>query len=165
MGFLGLSGCGAGRIKAVVLTAALVGALFAAPSSLAAVFTVNSSGYGTPGVCDVVNCTFRDAIEASNGTPGPDAITFQIGAGGPATIRPFSTLPQITDPVTIDGTTQPGYSGSPLIELDGGLLASGAAGLSVTTSSSAIQGLAVNGFPGNGIELIGGGGGNILTSN
>ena len=65
----------------------------------------------------------------------------------------------------IDGTTQPGYSGSPLIELDGSFLGPGAAGLSVTTSSSGIQGLAVNRFPGNGIELVGGGDHNVVTSN
>ena len=96
---------------------------------------------------------------------GSDTINFGIGVGGPATIRPFSPLPQITDPVLIDGTTQPGYSGSPLIELDGVFLGPGAAGLSVPTSSSGIQGLAVNRFPGNGIELVGGGDHNVVTSN
>ena len=30
-----------------------------------------------------------------------------------------SALPNLNDPVVIDGTTQPGYNGSPLIEIDG----------------------------------------------
>ncbi len=139
MGRSGLSGCVAGRIKLVILAAAFVGALSAAPTSLAAVFTVNSAGDGTDGVCDVLDCTLREAIDASNGTGGSDVIDFQVGVGGPATIRPFSPLPQITDSVLVDGTTQPGYSGSPLIELDGSFLGPGAAGLSVTASSSGFK--------------------------
>ena len=137
----------------------------AAPTSLAAMFTVNSAVDATDGVCDVLDCTLREAIDAANTTEGPDTIVFGIGVGGPATIRPFSPLPQITDQVLIDGTTQPGYSGSPLIELDGIFLGPGAAGLSVAASSTGIKGLAVNRFPGNGIELVGGGFNNVVTSN
>src|SRR5580765_7091414 len=99
MGKSGLSGCVPGRIKLVVFAAAFVGALMAAPTSLAAMFTVRSAADGNDGVCDVVDCTLREAIEAANATEGPDTITFAIGVGGPATIRPFSPLPQITDPV------------------------------------------------------------------
>ena len=95
MGKSGLSGCVPGRIKLVVLAAALVGALMAAPTSLAAMFTVRSADDGTDGVCDVLTCTLRDAIDAANTNEGPDTITFAIGVGGPATIRPFSPLPQI----------------------------------------------------------------------
>ena len=164
MGKSGLSGRMAGRIRGVVLAAMVAGALSAAPTSLAAVFTVNSADDGTDGVCDVLDCTLREAIEASNGTGGNDVIDFRVGVGGPATIRPFSALPQITDSVLVDGTSQPGYSGSPLIELDGSFLGPGTAGLSVTASSSQIHGLAVNRFAGNGIELIGGGNNSVTSS-
>src|SRR5437870_7946756 len=96
--------------------AALVGALvalgmLAAPSlSAAATFTVtntNDSGAGS----------LRQAIIDSNANSGADTIDFNI-AGTP-TIQPQSQLPANTDPVTIDGTTQPGFSGSPIVELDG----------------------------------------------
>ena len=35
------------------------------------------------------------------------------------TIAPLSALPAITNPVLIDGFSQPGYGGTPLIEING----------------------------------------------
>jgi len=52
---------------------------------------------------------------------GPDEILFSIGSGV-QTIRPITALPTLTDPVVIDGTSQPGFAGTPLIELSGNLL-------------------------------------------
>ena len=49
-----------------------------------------------------------------------NTITFSIGTGV-KTIRPLTELPEIFG-VTVDGTTQPGYAGTPLIEIDGSLL-------------------------------------------
>src|SRR5439155_26616973 len=61
----------------------------------------------------------RQAPLNSNASVGVrDTINFVIGNGA-QTIRPASALPVITDPVTIDATTQVGYAGSPLIELNG----------------------------------------------
>src|SRR6516165_2495838 len=74
---------------------------------LLAVFQVTSAADSGRG-------TLRQAILDSNGTPGPNAIGFAIGSGA-ATIALQSALPTITQPVTIDGTTQPGYPGTPLI--------------------------------------------------
>jgi hypothetical protein len=51
-------------------------------------------------------CTLRAAIQEANVLPGPDIINFSI-ATGVQTIKSASPLPAITDPVTIDGTTQP----------------------------------------------------------
>ena len=70
------------------------------------VTNTNDSGAGS----------LRQAILDANTNAGADTITFAIGTG-PQTISPLSPLPTITDPVTIDGTTQPGFSGSPIIEL------------------------------------------------
>src|SRR4051794_19733889 len=56
--------------------------------------------------------SLRDAITQANNTslhPGLDTINFNIAPGGVQTIRPASPLPTITDPVVIDGTTQPGF--------------------------------------------------------
>ncbi|MDX6382621.1 MAG: hypothetical protein QOK48_194, partial [Blastocatellia bacterium] len=70
---------------------------------------------------DNVNPTpgsLRAAILSANSTPGADTISFAIGSGL-QTIQPSAQLPTISDAVVIDGTTQPGFNGVPLIELDG----------------------------------------------
>ena len=64
--------------------------------------------------------TFRDAITQANSNPGPDVISFNLP--GAAQIHLTSPLPAITEPVRIDGTTQPGYAGSPLLQIDGSLV-------------------------------------------
>ena len=50
---------------------------------------------------------------------GTDTIVFNIPGSGVKVISLLTALPEITDPVVIDATTQPGYAGTPLIELDG----------------------------------------------
>src|SRR5439155_12617745 len=71
---------------------------------------------------------------------------------------PLSPLPAVTDPVTIDGTTQPGFAGSPLIELNGSSAGAGVDGLDIRAGGSTLRGLAINRFSGNGLTLTGGGG-------
>ena len=83
-----------------------------------------------------------------------DIIVFRIGGGGAATINLLSALPAITVPVTIDGTTQPGFAGTPLIELNGtGALGAHGINISATGGGSTIKGLIINRFPGNGINI------------
>ena len=65
-------------------------------------------------------------------------------------------LPNLTDPVVIDGTSQPGYSGTPLIELNGA--GAGSDGLVVTAGNSTVMGLVINRFSGTGIVLESNGG-------
>src|ERR1700728_4937857 len=97
--------------------------------------------------------------------PGPNTISFDIPGSGPRTISLQSPLPAITTPVTTDGTTQPGYSGSPLIDLNGAAAGS-ANGLVIETSNSAVVGLAINDFGGTGIVLYGAGtDGNVIEGN
>ena len=62
--------------------------------------------------------SLRQAMLDANGSVGADVIDFNIG-GGPQTITPTSALPIITEAVVIDATTQPGFAGSPIIELSG----------------------------------------------
>ena len=59
-------------------------------------------------------------------------------------IQTAGSWPVITQPVSIDATTQPGYSGTPLIEFDG--VSAGFAGLwfSVNSGTSAVRGMAIN---------------------
>src|SRR5438477_12931287 len=56
--------------------------------------------------------SLRQALLDANAAPGADLITFNIG-NGHQTITPASALPDVTDPVTIDGATQPGFAGNP----------------------------------------------------
>jgi VCBS repeat protein/S-layer family protein len=113
--------------------------IFGANSPLV-VTNTNDSGAGS----------LRQAILDANSAPGLDTITFNIGSGL-KTISPATDLPNTTGPVVIDGTTQPGYSGTPLIQLSGG----GARniGLYVVGGSSTVKGLVVNGFTNSGIRL------------
>jgi hypothetical protein len=141
-----------------------LGALAAPSFSAAATFTVtntNDSGAGS----------LRQAIIDSNGNPGADTIAFNIVGVPPHSIKPLSALPTITGQVTVDGTTQPGFLGIPIVELDGSL-ALFAHGLDITAGNSTVRGLAINRFTGAqraGIALRTAGGnvveGNFLGTN
>ena len=108
--------------------------------------------------------SLRQAILNANATPGVDVITFAIPGVGPHTIQPASPLPTITDPVVVDATSQPGYSGAPLIELDGINAGASASGLIITAGNSTVKGLAINRFGGVGLYLTTNGG-NTIESN
>jgi HYR domain-containing protein len=107
--------------------------------------------------------TLRTAIIAADMTMGADMITFAIGTG-PQSIALMSPLPTVTDVVSIDGTTQPGFSGSPLIEINGTGAGAGANGLVLTAGETDVSGLVINRFNGNGIALQISGG-NQITGN
>lgn len=117
--------------------------------ALLTTFTVSDVG-------DSGENTLRQAILDANANPGADSIVFDIG-NGTQTIQPLTGLPTITDPVSIDGTTQPGYNGTPLIVLNGALIPDETFvdGLTINTTDSLIKGLVINGFESAGI-VIGG---------
>ena len=81
-------------------------------SAQAATFTVTNTDDSGAG-------SLRQAILDANANPGLDTIAFDIGGVGHQTIQPLSALPTITDPVIIDGGTQDGFAGTPIIEIDG----------------------------------------------
>ncbi len=98
--------------------------------------------------------SLRDAITQANHANTPTTIDFQIPGTGVQTILLQSPLPALTDPyLTIDGTSQPGYSTQPLIVLNGSSAGSGANGLTVGASNCTIQGLDITGFSGNGVDV------------
>jgi PKD repeat protein len=71
---------------------------------------------------NTVSGELRYAIEQANTNPGLDYIDFQISGTVPAIIQLQSQLPDITDAIVIDGSTQPanGYTGSdPKIAIKG----------------------------------------------
>jgi hypothetical protein len=70
-------------------------------------------------------------------------------------IRPGANpLDAITDAVILNATTQPGYSGTPVIELDGSLVTLGDEnGLTIQGGGSTIRGLVINRCIDDGIEI------------
>src|SRR5262249_28312031 len=84
--------------------------------------------------------SFRQALLDAH-TAG-DVIRFQIPGGGAQTINPRSVLTTVSAGVTIDATTEGGYSGTPLIRLDGASAGSGVAGLYLSGNNT-VKGLAV----------------------
>jgi len=98
------------------------------------------------GVCNSGHCSLREAINAANAHVGLDLIKFDIGGGGAQTIRPLSVLPEITDAVTIDRRTQPGFAGIPIIELNGANATVNANGLTIRAANCRVRGLVINRF-------------------
>jgi hypothetical protein len=126
--------------------------------------------------------SLRQAILDANASPGLDQITFNIPGAGPHSIRPLTALPTITDPVVIDGYTQPGSTpntnGPGLglnavlkIELDGSAAAgANVSGLHITGGGSTVRGLVINRFPvhnilGESSIRLEGSGGNVIEGN
>jgi len=173
-----------GILFALVLVFSLAGLLTSASVAQAqTTFTVNTTDDIDDGTCDATHCSLREAINAANATPGTDIIEFNIPGAWPHTIQPASTLPTITDPVVIDGYTQPGATPNTngaglginavlMIELDGSMMGGGANGLTITAGSSTVRGLVINRFVyppfiqtgGSGIALSGNGG-NVIDGN
>ncbi len=92
------------RLAAGLLGCALVAA---AGGARGATFTVNSTEDMGDGVCDAMNCTLREAVDAANASPNgmdPDIIDFDLTATNP-TITLGSPLPDITEAVSILGGT------------------------------------------------------------
>lgn len=110
---------------------------------LAATFTVVNTDDSGPG-------SFRQTLLDANATVESDSIHFNLPGPGPHTISPGIGLPKITRPVIIDGATQPGYAGQPLIELEGSGAFSTGYGLWITAGDSTVRGLAINRFGGRG---------------
>jgi parallel beta-helix repeat protein len=109
--------------------------------------------------------SLRAAIISANVAAGADTIDFNLGGSGVRTIDLSQPLPAITEAVSLDGTTQSGYAGLPLVELNGLGLAVAANGLFLSShTGSTIRGLAIGGFKGAGIRLDGGGD-HIVSSN
>jgi hypothetical protein len=100
--------------------------------------------------------SLRQAIINSDAVKGPNAINFKIPGSGVLTINVLSAPSAITQPVTIDGTTEPNSGGKPVIQIDGTKAGSGAVGLDLTSaaSGSTLKGLAITDFAGGGVLLI-----------
>ena len=89
--------------------------------------------------------SLRQALLDANDAPGENLVVFNLPGAGPHTIHLLSPLPVVTSPVIIDGWSQPGFSGTPRVELDGSGTG-GAEGLVIRAGNSTVRGLALNGF-------------------
>lgn len=108
--------------------------------------------------------SLRQAIIDANSNVGADTIEFNIPGSPPFVINLTSALPDITDPVTIDAVTQPGYNGSPVVVLNGENAGANVNGLTITGGGSIIRGLVINRFSRHGIRIETGTG-NIIEGN
>lgn len=109
-------------------------------------FTVinsNDSGAGS----------LRQAITDANNTAGTDSIAFNIAVAGTHTINLTSALPMISTAMTIDGTTQTGYTGTPLIFINGAS-AGATDGIDITASNVTVKGLGLYGFNATNYDTI-----------
>ena len=118
------------RVTACLLASAALAARLAA-----ATFTVVNTSDGGAG-------SLRQAILDANGAGGTNTITFAIPGGAPHTIALATALPALTGQVTIDATTQPGFSGVPIVEIDG--TNSAQPTLNITGGVSTVRGLVIN---------------------
>ncbi len=118
----------AGRANAELLQFVLT-----APATVFTVTNTNGDGAGS----------LAQALRNANTNPGLDQINFNLPGNPPFTLS--GLLPVITDPVVLDGTTQPGYAGTPLIALSGcGAQAPGSpANLVITAGNSTVRGLSI----------------------
>ncbi len=130
-------------------------------------YTVTNFNDVGDGACYVGDCTLRDAINAANANENgssPDQIDFDIASTGVQPIEVTAPLPAITDPVVIDATTQPGYAGTPIIDLDGTDCEYPCDGLDLNSGTTTIRGLAITEFASDAIALNGAGG-NVIQQN
>lgn len=116
------------------------------PLFAAGTFVVTNTNDSGPG-------SLRQAILDANASGGNATIEFAIGTGHQR-ILVLTELPILQPDITVDGRTQPGYAGKPLIEISGGRRSSVDWGLFGT--SMKIYALVINHI-GGGAGVIGSG--------
>src|ERR1041385_2559872 len=139
----------AGRLSCLLMMA------YAVRTSAAVLVVTNAADSGSG--------MLRQEISDANASASSNTIVFEIPGNGTHTINLASALPTIAYPMFIVGTTQPGFAGTPLIELNG-LSAGNSVGLRILAGNSTIRGLAINGFSAQGI-LVQGLGTNVIAGN
>ena len=82
-------------------------------------FVVNSTGAGADGACEPApdDCTLREAMDAANQSGGGHTVSFAgLEGAGPWTFS-SSSITINADNTLIDGTTAPGWTGTPLVQI------------------------------------------------
>ncbi len=119
-------------------------------SSAPPVVTLSGGGgSGATATATVTNgvVTSFNIVNPGVGYSTSPAIILNPGTA-PFEIQPASALPTISAPVIIDGTSQPGYMGTPIIQIDGTSAGSNVSGLDLSTPAvgSTIEGLDITNF-------------------
>jgi hypothetical protein len=91
--------------------------------------------------------------------PGMNASYANQFPTGVAIIAPSNAPPAIVDPVVLDASTHPRWSGAPVIELSGAN-AGAVDGLTITANNCVVRGFVIDAWNGNAI-LLGGNGGTV----
>jgi len=104
------------------------------------------------------------AVQQSNGTPGQNTINFNIPGSGVQIIN-LNSVEYISNPVVINGTSQPGYNGTPLISVQGNSSVPVLFFVTAGSAGSTIEGLDMYNFTGNAITLIDGSSGDWIQNN
>lgn len=163
----------------------LIGFLASPLTAEASIFVVNTVNDVDDGLCDTNHCSLREAITAANNSPGPDTISFDIPGSGVHRIELCHALPSLTDGgTTLDGTTEPDYTGVPIIIIEPRFTPSDLIysllglptcshivnGIQIVSSSNEIRGLSLVSFnsdlanQGTAIRIMAGSG-NLIESN
>jgi len=117
--------------------------------------TVTSTADSGPG-------TFRQALMDANDSPDENLVVFNLPEGS-SVIHLLSALPEITSPIIIDGWSQPGFAGQPLVELDGSSSSNAIPGLVLSAGNNTVRGLILHGFDTD--IQVQGAGGNVILGN
>jgi titin len=125
--------------SAVLAGVAIVAAGLLPGAASASTYSVTSTADAGPG-------TLRQAIVDANSHPGADAVRFNLPGPGLQTIAITSAaLPAVSQTVVINGRSQPGFAGTPLVRVDN---ASGQQldGLRIAAGGSEVLGLELTRF-------------------
>ena len=116
-------------------------------------FTVNSMDDSDDGTCDGSHCSLREALDAAEAHDAQSLIDFAIPGEPPFVIEPTSALPWVYDDIAIDGTSQTGYDGAPVVEISGTEAGDATPGLLVFGDDVVLRGLSVYGFSQSGVSI------------
>ncbi len=109
--------------------------------------------------------SLRHALKLTDLNDSADTIMFNLSGPGPFVIRPDAIFDPVGSGTVIDATTQPGYAGAPIVQLDGTDIGVGdsANGLSLGANST-VRGLSIGRFERFGIRMSGAGN-NVAAAN
>jgi hypothetical protein len=134
--------------RILAITWLTLGILWIPAPAHARTYVVNTTDNTHDGSCDARHCSIFDAIHRINGSSETSTVHFDIPGAGPHMIvipngREY-TLQLLRNGTVLDATTQPGYSGVPLIVLVGS--SADQPGLDIWANNCTIRGFSIVGF-------------------
>jgi parallel beta-helix repeat protein len=134
------------KFYTLILSAAIFNGTISATTYTVNSLATTNTGSGNSG-------TLFYCISQANMSSGPHLINFSV-AGTIAINASPAVLPTLVQGITIDGTTAPGYSGTPVVILNGTGL-TGGNGITITSPDCKIYGLDITNFPYRGMLING----------